>query len=1185
MINDRYEIIEKIGESRSSVFLCSDKENFNQKIALKVFTNTTDTEDLASFRNEFLNLKNLEHPNIINAVEEGTVLESSYKNIIRGSKFFTLEYFPGKDLLSVPDYSEDDLTEIIVQISSVLFYLHQSNFIYYDLKPENILIAYFNGKLQIKLIDFGLARHVSMPAGNEIFGTAEYIAPELLRKELHDHRVDLYSFGILLYRLIYNKFPFNLKTDIEIYKAHLEKVYEYPRSVYSSGIINIVKKLLSKDPSDRYLNSIQILHEIDQSLIKTTSKNWAPGKIFIDRTDALSIISGYLADKSGSEILAVKGLEGAGKSFLLNKIYSEFDEAILINFNKSKSGLDFIKEFLLKVLFKESIFYSISEDLKAKFKEIIFNPSEDILEQIKAVFSKISHDCNFFILFDNFNEIDDLTHDVLKNIIPILQVNNRKFILAENPGVKNRTDGIAGLREINLTAFTESDLNQFLEKSYFKEFPRNEIKNIILLYADLLPGNIVGFIKDILLLGILDYQLDGIKVSTDAHANKLLQSSHEDIYDIRISSLSGDELSTAELISLFDISIDQVAAAILLDKSPPEMEIIVASLLQKNIILPVHLRNSLNFTSEGLKNYIYNRVKDKKDLHFKTALNIKSGIKNFNRLELARQFELSEEYKESYRAIKEELAAAEKISAYGYKKRILQKYLSLPLGNEDRFEIKSDLVFVLYNLSEFGNAEILINELLDQEINVEKKDELLILKGSCLISSGNIESGKNLLNQLINNIDDKTKLFKMLAEIATAEYELNNFSESVNICMKIINDNMADGIQKGKCYNLLGLISIFKENNLGNALNNFELAINFYNNKKLNYKVAQLEKNIGNLYYLKGEPDRAEEYWNKSLDITLSIGNLELEAQLLMGFGVYYFDKLSLEKAHEFYSRALSIFVSLNNISGQGLVQHNIGEMCLLTGEFEKSIDAVENSIKIFENLKNLNEEMESLFLLGKLSFIIGDVQKLNITIEAIKEKIKDEKAIDKHKLNYDLLKQFYSISNGNLDEAVKSCRTIKYRYLELEDKNNFFFVAVQMIELLIRLGYYDEAASELGDKSFLALCFDNKLYNAQKNYLMAILSINKNSFGNPIDYLLEAFNYIKESSITELSWKVLYRLSEIYFERGNYSKSEEYNSYAMSVLNYIINNIKDRKFKSIIMESSERGKVYQRLLIMQKNY
>jgi serine/threonine protein kinase len=1185
MINGRYEIIEKIGEGRSSVFLCSDKENFNQKIALKVFTNTNDIEDLTSFRNEFLNLKNLEHPNIINAIEEGTILESSYDNITPGSKFFTLEYFPGKDLLSISNYSENDLTEIIAQISSVLFYLHQSNFIYYDLKPDNVLIGYLNEKPQIKLIDFGLARHIDEHSKNKIFGTAEYIAPELLKKEVYDHRVDLYSFGMLLYRVIYNKFPFDQNTEIEIYKAHLEKVYEFPDSGYSPLIINIVKKLLSKDPLDRYSNSIQILHEIEPALIKKTSENWAPANIFIDRTEAHSILINYLNDKTTSELYAIKGSDGAGKSFLLNKINNEFDEAILINYNKAKSGIDFIKEFLLKVLFNEAIFYSISKDLKDKFKEIIFNPPEDIIEQINALFSKISHDCNFFILFDNFNEIDELTQDVVKNIVPILQVNKRKFILAENPDLRILSADIPELREINLTSFTEFDLNDFLEKAYFNEFPRDEVKKIILSYADLLPGNIVGFIKDILLSGILDYSNEGIKISADKETSKLLQSSHEDIYELRISSLSSDESSTAELLSLFDIAIDQPAAAILLNLSSQEMEFIVSSLLQKNIILPVHLRNILNFTSEGLKNYVYNRVKDKKGLHYKTALKITDKIKNFNRVELARQFELSERFEKSYEVIKEELAEAEKISAYGYKKNILLKYLSFPVGNEYKSEIKSDLAFVLYNLSEFGKAENIINELLDQELHSNKKNELLILKGSCLIGSGKIEAGKDLLNQLIDKIDDKEKRLKLLAEVASAEYELNNYNEAAKICQKIINDKMANEIQKGKCFNLLGLISIFKENNLGNALNNFELAVNYYNNKKLNYKVAQLEKNIGNLYFLKGEHNKAEEYWNKSLDLTLSIGNLEHEAQLLMGFGIYYFDKLNFEKAHEYYNRALSIFVSLGSSGGQGLVKYNMGEVYLLTCEFEKSREAVESSIKIFNNLKNLNEELESLFLFGKLSFIIGDMQNLNITIKAIKEKIKDEKAIDKHKINYDLLKQLNSIAEGNFEDTVESFRIIKNQYQELDDKNNFFFVSVQLIQLLIRLGHYDKAASELEDNAFSELCSENKLYTAEKNYLMAILSINKNSFGNPIDYLLEAFKYINESSITELSWKVLYRLAEIYYERGNYSKSEEFNSYAMSVMNFIFNNIKNEIIKSFVMDSPERKEVYQKLLNMQKNY
>jgi tetratricopeptide (TPR) repeat protein len=304
-----------------------------------------------------------------------------------------------------------------------------------------------------------------------------------------------------------------------------------------------------------------------------------------------------------------------------------------------------------------------------------------------------------------------------------------------------------------------------------------------------------------------------------------------------------------------------------------------------------------------------------------------------------------------------------------------------------------------------------------------------------------------------------------------------------------------------------------------------------------------------------------------------------------LNYGIYFFDNLNIEKAIDYYNRALSIFVSLGNSSGQGLVKYNLGEIYLLTCEFEKSIEAVENSIKIFNNLKNLNEEMESLFLLGKLSYTIGDIQNLNTVIEVMKEKINDEKTVDKNKINYNFLKLLCLNSNGNLEDQIKSYRIIKNQYRELDDKINFFFASAQLIKHLIKLGYYDDADLELEDNSFSALCSENKLYNAEKNYLLAILSKDRTSFGNPIDYLLEAFKYINESSITELSWKVLFLLAEIYYERGNYSKSEEFNSFAISVMNFIFNNIKNENIKSFVMESSERKEVYLNLLNMQKNY
>ena len=484
MINGRYEIKEKIGSGRSQVYLCIDKENSDRQTAIKVLSNFGDADDLSSFRNEFQILKKTDHPNIINAYEYGTVLESSNGEIPIGSRYFTLEYFKGKNLLSVDDYTESALTEIIIQISSLLYYLHQSNYIYYDLKPENILITLKEKKPVIKIIDFGLAHYLPtlkspLLKGNLISGTAEYIAPEILKREAHDHRIDLYSFGILLYKLIYKKFPFESQNEIDIYKSHIEGEFEFSESGYSETIIKIVKKLLSKNPEERYIDAIEILTDIDSSLISEHSKSWSPAKVFANRTDACSIIKTYFYDKTSGEIFVVKGSEGSGKSMLLNQIASEFNESVLISYNKARPGIEFIKEFLGKILYNEIIYNSIPDDLKLKIKEIITHPADDITTQIKAVFSRISHDCNFFILFDNFNDIDELAYEAILNIIPILQVNKRKIVLAEDTDIRNLSENIFNLREINLTSFTEANLAEFIEKSYCDKFPREELKKLI----------------------------------------------------------------------------------------------------------------------------------------------------------------------------------------------------------------------------------------------------------------------------------------------------------------------------------------------------------------------------------------------------------------------------------------------------------------------------------------------------------------------------------------------------------------------------------------------------------------------------------------------------------------------------------------------------------------------------------
>ena len=92
------------------------------------------------------------------------------------------------------------------------------------------------------------------------------------------------------------------------------------------------------------------------------------------------------------------------------------------------------------------------------------------------------------MILDSFNDYDDFSAEIFKNIIPILQVNHIKIIITENSDRHNTSEFISNLREINLTPFTESHLSEYLDMSFAQNFPKEQYKQLILSYADLLPG-------------------------------------------------------------------------------------------------------------------------------------------------------------------------------------------------------------------------------------------------------------------------------------------------------------------------------------------------------------------------------------------------------------------------------------------------------------------------------------------------------------------------------------------------------------------------------------------------------------------------------------------------------------------------------------------------------------------------
>ena len=871
MINERYLIKKKLGQGRSAVYLCSDTEFPDKDQALKILSTEAPSEEVQSFNSEFFILRKLNHPNIIKSNELGTIVKMDGEGlgISVGSRFLTMEFFRGAELIKYRKLkNEKILLEVIKQLCSVLYYLHQSNYIYYDLKHENILVNEINNKPEIKLIDLGFAQYVPDTETKTLRGTAEYIAPELLRNEEHDHRVDLYSLGILLYRIVYDTFPFKTNKEIDIYKSHLEGNFDFPPANFSDKLISTIKKLLAKTPEERFANILEVLGALDTDINEELIKDWIPASSFSSRKDVLTIIDTYLADKQSSEVFVIKGMEGAGKSALLNELYARKDSVVSIRENKSASGAEFVRFILKRIIYSGFVYTNLAEEDIERAERLMNELPGNLVDELKSLLGKITQVCNFILLLDGFNFYDDFTLEVLKNIFPILQVNGIKIILSENTNAVDKTDIINNFREVNLTPFTETQLNEFIERSYYPAFPSWELKKMVLQYADLLPGNIIGFIRDLILLKLIQFGPDDVKIKSDKKADFLLKRSHEQIYKLRIDTLTNAELNVTNLISSLESSIDRKSISLLMGIHFDEITETLTGLQNKNIIQQLTLNSDPVFTTESLKRFVYSAISNKKEFHADLVKVIKEKLPGFNRIELSRQYELAENYYESFLIIQEEISNAEKISAFSYQEKLLNHLLEIPLEDSYKAEIKFGLCAVLHKLGDNKRALDLIHKIENSVKNKKQIMELTVLKGQCLIGLGDYEEGKKSLWSVLEVLDNGAEKQKLLVDIANAEFELNKYSEATDLCKKVIENEDSSGADKGKCYNFLGLIEIYRDNNLAGALIHFEKAEKIYEKSDLKLRVAQMEMNMGNIYNIKGDSKNWRNiYWNKSLEV------------------------------------------------------------------------------------------------------------------------------------------------------------------------------------------------------------------------------------------------------------------------------------------------------------------------------
>lgn len=211
-LSDFYKVGDKLGQGSFGTVYKGSRLSHSQECAIKCIAKQSLRSNPVLpllMKNELSILKNCAHTNIMYTVE---LLEDS-KNF-----YVVSELLPGGELQDrmekVGSYSEKDGAHIIRQILLALNYMHKQNMVHRDLKPENILLESADPDcLEIKVADFGFSCIFNPKEKlNLCLGSPLYMAPEVVKEDEYDEKVDIWGIGVMTYYIMSGVQPFDGRT-------------------------------------------------------------------------------------------------------------------------------------------------------------------------------------------------------------------------------------------------------------------------------------------------------------------------------------------------------------------------------------------------------------------------------------------------------------------------------------------------------------------------------------------------------------------------------------------------------------------------------------------------------------------------------------------------------------------------------------------------------------------------------------------------------------------------------------------------------------------------------------------------------------------------------------------------------------------------------------------------------------
>ncbi len=265
LLDNRYEILEKIGSGGMAVVYKARCHRLNRLVAIKILKSdlAQDAEFRRRFHDESQAVAMLSHPNIVAVYDVSKASDMDYivMELIDG---ITLKQYMQKK--GEPLNWRESL-HFITQIMKGLSHAHSRGIIHRDIKPHNIMVLRDGS---VKVADFGIARLTSAAQNTltqEALGSVHYISPEQARGSHIDCRSDIYSAGVVLYEMTTGRLPYEGDSPVSVAIQHINSIPLPPRELnpdIPEALEAITMKAMASDVNKRYASADAMLEDLEE---------------------------------------------------------------------------------------------------------------------------------------------------------------------------------------------------------------------------------------------------------------------------------------------------------------------------------------------------------------------------------------------------------------------------------------------------------------------------------------------------------------------------------------------------------------------------------------------------------------------------------------------------------------------------------------------------------------------------------------------------------------------------------------------------------------------------------------------------------------------------------------------------------------------------------------------------------